>query len=640
MILPKIEEKDLAELLVAFPKLDFTDNDCRAVLMEDGEVDIQAAPGSGKTTVLAARLFLISRKWESEHQGICVISHTNTASREIRHRLAGTVEGSRILHYPHFIGTIHSFVNQYIALPSLRSAGKSIDAIDNELFERRALKEALKNRSLSYWMEKNPNSAPAIIAELHYTGENLTLTSGKGNIPGPGKVRDALEALKKMLDMAGVFRHEDMFAIAENTLLTRPRMKHLLSRRFPLVMIDEMQDTSVAQAALLGRIFTEDVVIQRFGDINQRIFDGKDDSGISFPEGHVLSMSTSRRFGPVIAGIVSKVRQSGPEVAGKGPISAAPPTLLVYDKVKVDQVIPHFGRLILNTFDDSALQAGGRVAAICARRSSDANQTPGRHVGDFWPPIAAKASDPSRRLTNAWVMLGKDVDMGTVSFELGDRVERVRRIVLLALREANAPVAVDIRESWRLFRRLRDADFDLHQLRRVCRGIVMNKSAGQTHDGREAVISSLYDALAPLLSEMSQEEFSRLNVFSNPGDKEGSPPTLEPSICRVELDGRSVAISVDTVAMTKGETHLATLYLESFGAYSKRFDVVEAIGLISGRFTAARKVPPSVKPQLRNVYVGLSRPTQFLCLAMNRERLPKDDLVALSSAGWRIEDVI
>ena len=640
MILPTIEEGDLAALPGAFPKLDFTDEDYRSVLLENGKVDVQAAPGSGKTTVLAARLYLISRKWKSERQGICVISHTNTASREIRHRLAGTAEGSRILNYPHFIGTIHAFVNQYLALPSLRSVGKSIDVIDDELFEQRALKEARRNGSLIYWMKRNPNVAPAVIAELHYTGENLALTSGKGKVPGPGPVRNALEALKKKLDMAGVFRHEDMFAFAENALLTRPRMKHLLSRRFPLVMIDEMQDTSVAQAALLGRIFTDNVVIQRFGDINQRIFDGKGDGDISFPEGHILSMSASRRFGPVIAGIVSKVRQSGPEVVGKGTASIIPPTLLVYDTAKVDRVIPYFGRLVLNTFDDSELETGGYVRAICARRSGEADQTPGRHVGDFWPPIAADASGSARKLTNAWVMLSKDIGMGTAPFELSDRVERVRRIVLLALREANAPVASGIRESWRLFRALRDTDFDLRRLRLACRGIVMNKAAGQTHDGRSRVISSLHDALAPLLSGKSQDEFSRLNVFSDPDEGEDSPPALESCICRVELGGRVVEVSVDTVAMTKGETHLATLYLESFGWRSKRFDMVEALGLISGRFAATRKVPPSVKPQLRNVYVGLSRPTQLICLAVNRERLAEEDSIALSAAGWRVDDVI
>lgn len=639
MILPAISEEDLATLPGVFPKLDFTDDDCRAVLLENGKVDVQAAPGSGKTTILAARLYLLSRKWTSERHGICVISHTNTASREIRRRLADTVEGSQLLGYPHFIGTIHAFVNQYLVLPSLRSVGASIDGIDDELFERHALKQARRSNSLRYWMEKNPNSAPAIVAGLRYTGENLVLTSAGGKMPGPGNVSNALESLKKELGKAGIFRYEDMFAFAENALLARPRMKQLMSRRFPLVMIDEMQDTSVAQATLLERIFSDSVVIQRFGDINQRIFDRKEDGGVPFPEGHTLPMRASRRFGPVIASVVSKVRQGGLEVIGKGAASLIPPTLIVYDAAKVNQVIPHFGRLVLEAFDDATLEVEGHVRAICARRSSEADQAPGRHLGDFWPPVAADATGSPRRLTNAWVMLREDAGISNMPFELGDRFERVRRIVLLALRQANSPIAAGIREPWRLFRILRDADFDLPSLRLVCRSLVIDKASGQTHESRTAIIARLHEVLAPLLSDASQEEFAHLDVFSDLGDVEIPPPARESSTCRVEHDGRTVVVSVDTVAMTKGETHLATLYLESFGWPSRRFDVVEALGLITGRFTAKRKVPPSVKSQLRNVYVGLSRPTQFLCLAVNRERLDEEDSIALGEAGWRLVEV-
>ncbi len=639
MSVPAIDEQDLAILSNVFPNLDFTDDDCRSVLLENGKVDVQAAPGSGKTTVLAARLYLLGRKWKSERQGICVISHTNTASREIRLRLAGTVEGNRLLGHPHFIGTIHAFVNQYLALPSLRSVGTSVDGIDDELFERRAWKEAWKNSVLSFWMRRQPNAAPAIVAGLRYMGENLVLTSAGGKVPDSGPVSDALKSLKEKLHTAGVFRYEDMFAFAENAMRDRPRMKQLLSRRFPLVMIDEMQDTSVAQAALLRRIFTDEVIVQRFGDINQRIFDGKGDGDILFPEGHCLSMSASRRFGPVIAGIVSAVRESGPEVVGKGASSSIPPTLLVYESAKVDHVIPHFGRLVLEAFDDATLEGGGHVRAICARRSGEADQAPGRHVADFWPPFAVETTHSARKLTNAWVMLGKDIDMGTAPFELGERVERVRRIILLALRQANAPVAVDIREPWRLFRTLRDADFDLQRIRLACRSLVLDKTAGKTHEGRAAVINTLHDALTPLLSGKSLDEFSRLDVFSAPDNEEDSAPISESCTCRVAHGGRTVVVSIDTVAMTKGETHLATLYLESFGWPSGRFDLVEAIGLITGSFDAKRKAPPSVKPQLRSVYVGLSRPAQFLCLAINSERLANEDSVALRAEGWRVVNV-
>jgi superfamily I DNA and RNA helicase len=48
-------------------------------------VNIQACPGSGKTTTLAAKLMILAEKLpKSFQQGICIITHTNTAVDEIK----------------------------------------------------------------------------------------------------------------------------------------------------------------------------------------------------------------------------------------------------------------------------------------------------------------------------------------------------------------------------------------------------------------------------------------------------------------------------------------------------------------------------------------------------------------------------
>jgi DNA helicase-2/ATP-dependent DNA helicase PcrA len=50
-------------------------------------VDIQACPGSGKTTLIAAKLILLAKSWKQSTSGICVLSHTNVAKNEIISRL-------------------------------------------------------------------------------------------------------------------------------------------------------------------------------------------------------------------------------------------------------------------------------------------------------------------------------------------------------------------------------------------------------------------------------------------------------------------------------------------------------------------------------------------------------------------------
>ncbi len=114
MKVPKLTDDDLAYLVSLAPDLDPLDAERRAFLLENNTRDVNAAPGSGKTTALAAKLLLLARNWPHERRGICVLSHTNVAREEIQKRLVATPQGSRLLSYPHFIGTIHSFVNQFL----------------------------------------------------------------------------------------------------------------------------------------------------------------------------------------------------------------------------------------------------------------------------------------------------------------------------------------------------------------------------------------------------------------------------------------------------------------------------------------------------------------------------------------------
>ena len=102
------------------------------VLQNINNLDVEACPGSGKTTVLVAKLALLARYWTPKNQGICVLSMTNAAREEIQERLGNTIEGQKLLHPPHFIGTIHSFFSEFLAKPHLNSNNMSIVSIDDD----------------------------------------------------------------------------------------------------------------------------------------------------------------------------------------------------------------------------------------------------------------------------------------------------------------------------------------------------------------------------------------------------------------------------------------------------------------------------------------------------------------------------
>ena len=130
LLVPAVADADI-EVTERYLGVSF-DETRREILRSNDSFDVQACPGSGKTTLLVAKLAILGARWPHARRGICVLSHTNVARQEIESKLAGTAVGRRLLAYPHFVGTIHGFVNEFLALPLLRSEGHHVRLIDDE----------------------------------------------------------------------------------------------------------------------------------------------------------------------------------------------------------------------------------------------------------------------------------------------------------------------------------------------------------------------------------------------------------------------------------------------------------------------------------------------------------------------------
>ncbi|CAM5253373.1 hypothetical protein SVIOM74S_03068 [Streptomyces violarus] len=108
-----------------------------------------------------------------------------------------------------------------------------------------------------------------------------------------------------------------------------------------------MQDTSDLQQRLLDKVFgPPGTVVQRVGDINQRIFADAPDAAqpSSFPLPHAAQLPVSRRFGSKIAALASDLtvhRRQRIDGAGHDGTVA----LLLFDDDTVAEVVPAFERM-------------------------------------------------------------------------------------------------------------------------------------------------------------------------------------------------------------------------------------------------------------------------------------------------------
>ena len=74
----QITDEDIEWVRTIMPDIEL--DECRIQILKNmNSVDIHACPGSGKTTILVAKLAILSRKWKWQNRGICVLSHTNVA---------------------------------------------------------------------------------------------------------------------------------------------------------------------------------------------------------------------------------------------------------------------------------------------------------------------------------------------------------------------------------------------------------------------------------------------------------------------------------------------------------------------------------------------------------------------------------
>lgn len=344
-------------------------------------LDISACPGSGKTTLIVAKLAIIARKWPHRTKGICVLSHTNAAREEIQRCLRGTVVGQQLLSYPHFIDTIHSFVNRFLALPWLNSNGFPSATVDDEVtsaYRRRSLTKA------EYWKVENfLLRRQSGFDRIRLKDRNCQIGLSDGPFPAKSCAETHMIARRAVQasSAAGYFCYDEMFVWAEALLEDCPAVSTFLQCRFPLAIIDEMQDTSELQVGILDAVFPRsgsEVVLQRVGDPNQAIYDDEATFAVTsaaFPNSVAcLTIPNSFRFGPSIAALASPfaieavgpegLQGIGPRVVGNAPALCSN-AVFIFPDAYPEGVLNVYGEHVLSSFSDECLDKGV-VAAVGA----------------------------------------------------------------------------------------------------------------------------------------------------------------------------------------------------------------------------------------------------------------------------------
>ena len=216
-----------------------------AVVTLDGPVLVLAGAGTGKTRVLTTRIAHILSQGRARPQEILSVTFTNKAAREMKLRL-GQMLGQAVEGMP-WLGTFHSIGGRILRfhaeLVQLKSNFTVLD-VDDQV---RLLKQLLQAESIDdkRWPArmlaglidgwKNRGLAPGQVP----SGEAAMFGNGKG-----GKLYASYQERLKILNAAdfGDLLLENIRLFREN-----PDVLRQYQNRFKFILVDEYQDTNVAQ---------------------------------------------------------------------------------------------------------------------------------------------------------------------------------------------------------------------------------------------------------------------------------------------------------------------------------------------------------------------------------------------------------
>src|SRR4030088_372399 len=216
-----------------------------AVVTLDGAVLVLAGAGTGKTRVLPTRIAHILATGRARPSEILSVTFTNKAAREMKQRV-GAMVGQIVEGMP-WLGTFHSIgvkiLPRQAELVGLKPDFTILDTDDQIRLMRQILEaedideKRWPARMLAGLIDswKNRGLAPAQVP----AGEGAAFANGKGR-----KLYVAYQERLKVLNAADF---GDLLIECIRLFRTQPEVLRQYQARFKYILVDEYQDTNVAQ---------------------------------------------------------------------------------------------------------------------------------------------------------------------------------------------------------------------------------------------------------------------------------------------------------------------------------------------------------------------------------------------------------
>lgn len=278
-----------------------------AVQHIEGPLLILAGPGSGKTRVVTHRIANLLGSGVPARQ-ILALTFTNKAAQEMQSRVEQLVPGEAV-----WVGTYHRFcsrlLRKYARLVGLQENYTIYDADDSARTLRRVISRL--NLDLAH-------CTPEAIGAAISWAKNKLVTA-HGYEPRPGHplgaiVRKVYPEYQAQLTRSNAVDFDDLLLHVATLLRENPEVRQNLDERYRFVLVDEYQDTNLAQYAIARALSVDYPNLAVTGDPDQSIYGwrGANLNNIleferDFPDVHVIRLERNYRSTKRILHVASQL---------------------------------------------------------------------------------------------------------------------------------------------------------------------------------------------------------------------------------------------------------------------------------------------------------------------------------------------
>ncbi|MEX0939008.1 MAG: UvrD-helicase domain-containing protein [Pirellulales bacterium] len=236
-----------------------------AVLHRDGPMLILAGPGSGKTRVVTHRIAHLLHQGVPAYR-ILALTFTNKAADEMRARVEKLAPGEAV-----WMSTFHRFaarmLRKYASYIGLDENFTIYDTSDSKHALGRVL-ESLDSPTLHYTPER-------IAATISWAKNNLVSPAEFAARPGDALgsiVAGIYPAYQKRLLTSSAVDFDDLLFHFARLLRDNPEIRATLDDRYRYILVDEYQDTNLAQYAIVRALSVDYPNLAVTGDPDQSIY--------------------------------------------------------------------------------------------------------------------------------------------------------------------------------------------------------------------------------------------------------------------------------------------------------------------------------------------------------------------------------